>query len=537
MAATYSNPQQQQQGPRRPPRKIPYKDGISTSPQQYDLYEMIRRPNLHPSRRAPDAPPYENKREKAKLQRKKLEGEVEEKFEHRSVSKRAIITFLGTLIKVFFLAFILPPYLILYKAPKWIFTDLIPRLCNRIKMALMARYKTIKHRIDRVILKLIAPYIKMKKMWKRLKLKEQNIDVETEMTSQSKQELSFLAFILQGVWICYKWGVNPLFRLVKWMYKSLKKANETTREMPYTLDKFLRKQIQKRQKQACYLVEKGVELEKKSVGYLRDKYNDKIANPISNWCAPKAEAIKRKVIAAVQKPCKKAVDTAEAIKNWVLHPVETAKAYCRSIQKRLNEHFAKLKQAILASIETKRTAMKQIVDSQMKRIVAPFHHIYQAVKKNILKTVAFYERLKQVYLRATKSLRKLPNDTIKKYVSMKALKKAALKDRLENYRLFMHNRKAILAQRFNQWMDPIKQSILKKWRTVKAVKEQTTRTLSVKSQRILLPIKMGTNQVKVWCRLLLLRGQLLRAWGVVLFRYGMHIVRETADSFGRKASS
>ncbi len=62
--------------PPPPPRKNPYYDGISTSAQHYDLFEMIRRPNATKANRPPDPPP----RSIPVSKQKKIEQEIEKKF-------------------------------------------------------------------------------------------------------------------------------------------------------------------------------------------------------------------------------------------------------------------------------------------------------------------------------------------------------------------------------------------------------------------------------------------------------------------------
>src|ERR1700733_5336645 len=203
-----------QQGPGGPPpppppkrREYPYHDGLSRSAQQYDLFEMIRQPNLHPSLRPPTAPSSDNYQD-PNAKKKKLLAYLQGVFEKNNYQlPKKQLNFLVTFVRIFFLFLILPIYFTFYRIPKWLFIETIPWICNEVDRYLERFVNRCQENFCRFLNLLKIPFKKMAAAWKELK--------ERKSAAQNKKDeeeeyLGFFSFILEGIWALYYYLFKPI---------------------------------------------------------------------------------------------------------------------------------------------------------------------------------------------------------------------------------------------------------------------------------------------------------------------------------------
>lgn len=125
----------QQPPPPRPPRKIPYHDGISKSVPYNDIYEMIRRPNTHPTRTPPEPPAhYNDPYYYPPTKQQKLEKKLQQRFENNDYAlpgNRYLAV--GKVLKFIVLFFALPPYLVFYTLPRLLLVKVIPFFWGKVE--------------------------------------------------------------------------------------------------------------------------------------------------------------------------------------------------------------------------------------------------------------------------------------------------------------------------------------------------------------------------------------------------------------------
>lgn len=161
-------PPQPQQPLPKPPRKNPYREGISRSHQQYDLYEAIRNPNALRNNRPPIQPLIQ---EKPLSKQKILEKQIQEKFEKNNYTVPGPgYLLIGKALKAIFITLILPVYIVLYSIPKWFFTSLIPRILRRVDNFFTAIERRVVGAIKRFFLRLLSPFTTLWTMARNLVL-------------------------------------------------------------------------------------------------------------------------------------------------------------------------------------------------------------------------------------------------------------------------------------------------------------------------------------------------------------------------------
>ena len=196
MAIVFQQPGQGQAGggmppPPKPPRQNPYHDGVASSAQYYDLFEMIRRPNLAKENRPPDPPA---RSPKPLSKQKQIEKEIEQKFK----AKRNRPTHQGkslsaSVIRIIFLALVLPPYIILYRLPKFLLVDWILFIARFVDNTLAAIGKAIQNAYKRLKMRIRNSILSF---WELIK-----VTFRKKMANQvdDDEPLSFIAFIAAGL--------------------------------------------------------------------------------------------------------------------------------------------------------------------------------------------------------------------------------------------------------------------------------------------------------------------------------------------------
>lgn len=500
----------------RPPRQNPYYDGISSSAQHYDLFEMIRRPNLNRDNRPPDPPPRQ-----LLTKQKRLEQEIEKKFkERRQQPEGSGSNVLAGLIRILFLALILPPYILLYRLPKFLFVDWVVKLTNAIDNYFVRIGKAIKQAYERRKTKIKNSIIAFWELIKATFRKKMSAS-----PSHDDEPLSFLAFIAEGIVGLYRITLYPLFRLSVKSWELSKRGAKAVREFPMNLHYAIQDTL-KRIKQLHN------RLENKVKAYLFET-KEAIANmtirPVSRWIDRQADAL----IALYNRAMAKLKKMGQAILFAFRHPIQTYRMIVAAIRNKSNQAYKSLEQAIKEWQEAKKKAVlaqwQKVSSWYEQKVASPIRTRWNAFKARILTWTA---RIKAPFIRLS----------------------AALKQRLEALRFY-------IKQKVNHYLEKPKAWVRKQKDTLRAIYEPFKRAyekIGVRVSHRLEKINKflaalsepfvwaGTelwnvlkpltepfvrfyHSVQSYTEALAFRLRLLAAWTVVLSRYGMELVRGTTE--------
>lgn len=291
------NPQQQPPPP-KPPWRQPHKDGQSQAAQHYDLFEMIRHPNLARENRPPDPPPPK----KYATKQQQIEGELEKKFK-RSAKTGILIT----LIKAFVFAGFFPFYLLFIAIPRLIYT-FIAGLLAKLRDYMRQKVEAVKQFFLRRYHNVVDPF---KKLWKRMSDLEKNkmaLDFDDD-------DLGFFAFIAMGVYYAYSGIVRPTIRGVKAFYRSLIASYRWTVERPQKA----REAFERKWTPVRHFIESVKAYPAKLFRRLKGKLLAATLYPL----IAKYQDYKVRTVAAYARFQKAVLGAYKNVKDAILHPVQT----------------------------------------------------------------------------------------------------------------------------------------------------------------------------------------------------------------------
>jgi hypothetical protein len=362
-----SNQGGQPPAPVKPPRKNPYRDGISKSNQQYDLYEAIRHPNRSKSERPPLA---SSQFEKPLSKQKLLEKEVYEKFKKNNFRlPGANLKRLGKLFKMLFLLIALPIYMILYRMPRWVFVELLPAGIKKGNKYFTTMERYLVNYFKKCCHLAVYPFTKL---WNQLKfLSKRNTAVQQE---SGHQETGFFAFIAMGIWLM----VRPLYRSTVWVYRTSIRTYNALKSLYFFL-KLLPKRIQD------YI--QGIKLKVKNIPSLLRLWVVKRGVALKNFFSLKpmkayfSNQLKQK--AAYIKGLRDSIYKACALR--INHGGRVVKNYVNSQLNRFKKKYEKVQQGASSGLEAIYTPIKTSMmarDAQLRLRVKEWRNGWQKRIKN-----------------------------------------------------------------------------------------------------------------------------------------------------------
>lgn len=368
-ATVYSSSGQQQNAPPppppKPPWKQPYRDGHSRAAQHYDLFEMIRHPNLAKENRPPDPLP----QKKYATKQQQIEGELEKKFK-RSAPTGVLVA----LIKAFIFAVCFPFYVLFIALPRWIYTTIAYYL------ALMKAY--IKRKIEAVQQFFIRRYHNVvdpfKKLWKKMSDLEKNklaIDFEDD-------ELGFFAFLAMGVYYAYSGIVRPAIRSIKAVYKGIVASYVWLVTRPQKM----REAIARKWAPVAHFIAAVKAYPGKLLKRLKERLLVAIWHPLLD----QYNAYITRIHAARLRLRKAILETVKSVKEAILHPVQTYRRLRDGFKKGCQRKVEQIKAAWQLLISRPIQFLKRV----RKRCTAFFAELRSKLPKIRIK-LPFVGRLKK----------------------------------------------------------------------------------------------------------------------------------------------
>ena len=380
----YQQPGQGQQGgaplppPPRPPRQNPYRDGIATSAQHYDLFEMIRHPNATRPNRPPDPPPRPSPHSK----QKRLEQEIEKKF--KAQQSKQTSQFLALFVRFLFLTLVLPPYLILYRLPKFLLVDwvlfvarFIDNTLAAIGKAIQASYERLKSRLKNAILS----------FWELIKS-----TFRKKMSAQASDDepLSFLAFLAEGIVALYRVTIYPLIRISKKLWRFSKRAVQAVREFPGQVHL----KIQESLKRMRSLRDRLVQKIKSRLFQFKEALANRTTRPLSRWVDAKVAGL----IALYRRGVDKVKKIGQALLFALRHPIQTSKLALEALRTFSKRSRQRLIASINSWIQAKKEALLKIrqrgatwVETYLKApLQAKWTQLKARLRQGTAPLVAFY---------------------------------------------------------------------------------------------------------------------------------------------------
>lgn len=527
----------------KPPRKNPYREGISRSHQQYDLYEAIRNPNAPKNHRPPIQP---SNPEKPLSRQKLIEKKIQEKFEKNNYTVPGPgYLLIGKVLKVIFMTATLPVYIVVYAIPKWFFVDLIPSVLKRVDNFFTAIERRITNAIKRFFMRLASPFINAWNMMRNLVMGVISpADKKQQGKKQSEEPTGFFMFIAMGLFMMIK----PVLLSIIWSYRTTKKTIAFVRGLPMRLHYGIQDGLQKFKD----TVKKLKASFKKGLQYIRQAFHDKLINPIRqnlfmpiyNWYRPKADYVKNTVVNFSKAVADTVKRLYNAIKNVILHPVVTAQnAYRNAVDglkdilykayKPIETWFLNKVNKIRASIKNKRARMRQAALAGHAAMRDYLKHLWIStcfyIQAKAAGTIRFIKNLPS----SIKSFMQKRTDQVSGRVKIVlSFIKAPIQIPLTIYKWI--SRLTLKAREYLE--DKILKIVKKLEPIVRIFKELTgfvgsgVKFFTDKIQARLSPI---IERWKKRFEAVMERFRIMLAWAHVLLHYGMNLVARTAHNMGR----
>lgn len=506
----------------KPPRQNPYYDGISSSAQHYDLFEMIRRPNLSRDNRPPEPPPRQ-----LLSKQKRLEQEIEKKFRERSQQRdrkgdASGSNVLAGLIRILFFLFVLPPYVILYRLPKFLFVDWVVKLTNAIDSYFAKIRKAIQQAVERKKMQIRNSIVGFWALIKATFRKKMSAAPQDD-----NEPMSFLAFIAEGIVGFYRLTIYPLIKIsIKSWHLAIRGA-KAIREFPMRLHYAIQDTLKRIKK----LRERLITKVKNYLYETKEAIANRTIRPISSWIDRQVEAL----IALYHRAEVKLKQMVRAILYAIRHPIQTSRMAAEAIRSTSNKAYRSIEQAIRQWQEAKKQALlakwERVHSWYEQSIASPVRTRWNTLKSKIRTRI---DKLKAPFVKLA----------------------AALKQRLEALR-------SRIRQRVNHFLEKPKAWINKQKAALKTIYEHANRVYrkirNRVSQRLekvkkvlaalLEPFVWAGNELwgvlkpfvdpfirfhqraQAYAEALGYRLRLLAAWTVVLTRYGMEQISNYINSF------
>jgi hypothetical protein len=520
---------------RKPPRKNPYRDGISKSNQYYDLYDAIRYPNRAKANQPP-VPPCNSQRPLSK--QKLIEKKIEEKFKknHYTVANDKLKIF-GKVIKFIFLIVTVPIYMFLYRLPRWLFVQWLPKIIKKINNYFTSLEKRALNYFKKCCTRLTFPFVVV---WRELRSfgTDEKATIKEQDIFENK---GFFAFISQGISFILKFFVLSLIQL----YKTLKKAIIFTKSLPKKGIKNIANIFKKISEYPHKLFYTSIKLLKsmpmRLTLYVKNYFINGVKNIKLAW--------QKKIISLTEKK--------DLCFCWFQQKKDILKAKCRTIFENLKKHFnylSFLTKKVMLSFRVSFIKIKSILNSQIERIQHFFYTLIQQRKRLDfsrlkLKVVSLEKVLIKIFEKFPdkyKVVKCYLEDKFEKQKALVVFKLAQKRDPLQNFinstkkpLLFARRVKNVIQRSFISLSERIKNQLSLKLMFFKPL-IKVSRELACFLGRGLLYL---TNIIKIRCSLwvdfchhklsfLVLKIRIGIAWGHVFLRYGIILVGQTAQEIG-----
>lgn len=502
------------------PRKNPYYDGISSSAQHYDLFEMIRRPNASRDNRPPDPPPRQ-----LISKQKRLEQDIEKRFRmgrrlHDKKSVSSGSSFMAGLIRILFLVLILPPYILLYRIPKFLFVDWLVKLTNAVDSYFVRIGKAIRQACERKKMQIKNSIIAFWELIKATFRKKMSAAPQDD-----DEPMSFLAFIAAGIVGLYRITLYPLIRLSVASWKLMKRGAKAVREFPMQLHYAVQDTIRRIKNLRDRLATKF----KNYLFKTKEAIADRTIRPVSRWIDRQVYALialSRRMVGIVKQAVR-------AILFAFRHPIQTSRMLAEAIRSKSNQAYKSLEQRITQWQKAKKLALlaKWLRARAWceQRIISPILERWNAIKAKIN---AWVEKIKAPFITFIAAL-KLRVEAIRSKTKQKVnsylakprawinKQKAALRAIFEIWKIAYAMIRNRLSQRLEKiikvltaLLEPLVWAGKELWNVLKPFAE---------------PFIQFYQSVQSYAEGFAFRVRLLAAWTVVLSRYGMEIVRGTTE--------
>ncbi|MCE5318235.1 MAG: hypothetical protein LLG04_12855, partial [Parachlamydia sp.] len=494
--------------------------GISSSTQHYDLFEMIRRPNLNKDNRPPDPPPRE-----LLSKQKKLEKEIEKKFrESRKKDEGSGSNVLAGLIRILFLALILPPYILLYRIPKFLFVDWVVKLANAIDNYFARIGKAIQQAYERQKMKIRNAFVGFWELIKatfRKKMSAAPHDVDEPM--------SFLAFVAEGIVGLYRITLYPLIRASVTSWQFAKRSAQAIREFPLRLHLAIQDTLKRIQQMRDRILTKA----QKYLHKTKEAIANRTIRPVSRWIDRQVEALialHHRVIAKLKK-------MVQAILFAIRHPIQTSLMIVEGIRTHSNRAYKSFEQAIKQWQESKKQAIlaqwQRVRTWYEQNIASPVRTRWNAIKSQIQ---AWVDRVTAPFVKIWVALRKYAEAVRSKITH-------TVNHYLEKPQAWMNKQKKALKaiyepfkKTFMAWYTRIQDRLSQRMEKIKKVLSALSEPFVWASKELWSVLKPLVDpfirfyqRTQVYADALSYRLRLLAAWMVVLTRYGMEMVRGTTE--------
>lgn len=520
----YQQPGQGQQGgppPPKPPRQNPYHDGIQSSAQYYDLFEMIRRPNLSKDNRPPDPPA---RPAKTLTKQKRIEQEVEQKFRSRqSRKKNPNGSLLASFIRLLFLLFILPPYIILYRLPKLLLIDSVLYVARKVDNALAAVGKAIQDAYERFKARIRNAFISF---WNLIKA-----TFHKKMASQENDDepLSFLAFLAVGLVALYRITIYPTIKISKKIWNLSKRTIAAIREIPLLIHRSIQDTI----KRVRSLQERVIHTIKNRLFLFKEALLNRTTRPVSRWIDAKVEAL----IALYRRLQEKVKIMVKALLFTLRHPIQASKLALNAMKNQRN----RLSNAITIWFKGKKEAVYRMwirVKTWLEvKIKSPLQIEWNRFKAILNRWMAPFKSYYHKIAEAIHSYAKRVNEKLAAFISK----------RLEAPKRWLKSIETLLSTYYKRIMAhsiafcvKLKESLYRRLEPIfnftRAFLEPflwAGREMWKEMLPLFTPFKRFYKYTKIRIEAFAYRVRYLIAWISVLTRYGMELVRgNTEKLFG-----
>lgn len=526
-AYKHSGPQQgpPMPPPPRPPRKSPYRDGVTKSAQYYDLYEMVRRPTALSTFRPPDPPPYAsdpNYRPPTKQQ--KIEKKIQKKFVKNNYSLPGNkFQTVGKILKIIFLVLVLPPYLLLYGLPKWVFFDIMPRFTKWIELSLIKMGRRISLFCKHALQKILSPFKKLKILWHKIKIQNQGPRHKSE-----KKETGFFALVFQSIWTVYNSTFKPLFSFSAFLYYQMFKCAKAIKNFPRAVNDFIHSRSAAGRQ---YVFDFCLKIKKKVLG-LRNTFVERIKKPLCDAYQRRSHAVSSSMSKAFSITRKKIRSVYHSFKTIVLNPMEAVN--------RMYERVCYILQHGVEKVRCKTVALRKKIIKKLiglrtwfsEKYIAPVQRVVSSIK---VKCADYKNRVARTYKKWRELLRNMPKRVAGKLPPLSRYKpQIPTKVRSAVYEASQHPKRVVKScmvtlQRYNHAVnekgEQCQQKIAER---VALFKTKFVTLFSPAKKRIMGAVKAFRHKRHEWA----LRIRLFTAWTSVITKYGMYHVRETAHELG-----
>ncbi len=254
----------------------------------------------------------------------------------------------------------MPPYILLYRIPKFLLVDWIVLLANAIDNKLKAIGAALQRAVQKLKMRIKMVFVNF---WNQLKT--------TFAKTMSREErdddepLSFLAFIAEGIVGLYRITLHPLITGAKKGWQLSKRCYKALREFPMQLHH----KIQETLKLLSTLRDRLIKWAKNYAFELKEVVANRTVRPVSRWIDAKVEAL----TVLARRMSDKLKKLSKELLFACRHPIQTAKA----LRDRSRNSYKRFSNLVNSWFEARKRALKSFWERQLtwfdKKIAAPVH--------------------------------------------------------------------------------------------------------------------------------------------------------------------